>query len=130
MNYESDQFRERKGDQGDSCGNDAGGGGADPDGRASVCGEYSEQEAPPVEDAASCDPYRQEAMTVLEAIRRIVDGKRENRQRPELALFSEIYALLPGSWSEMYTEIERLKYEGVIHVGETNKGSYAEIIEK
>lgn len=71
-----------------------------------------------------------EAMTVLEAIRRIVDGKRENRQRPELALFSEIYALLPGSWSEMYTEIERLKYEGIIHVGETNKGSYAEIIEK
>lgn len=69
-------------------------------------------------------------MTILETIRRIIEEKTVNKQLPQLALFREIYERSTCSWHEMYTEIERLKYEGIIHVGETNNGSYAEIIEK
>ena len=69
-------------------------------------------------------------MTILEIIRRIIDEKTINKQLPKLALFREIYERSTCSWHEMYTEIERLKYDGIIHVGETNKGSYVEFIEK
>ena len=64
-------------------------------------------------------------MDLLDIITSILTEKQQQKRRPLVASFKEIYDHQTDSWATMYDKLLKLEQKGEIHIGNTINGKYA-----